>query len=104
LPGRWGEAVDEAPAEPAARLAEYVEKHWRLVRPNDSIVLNERLDTSRTLCPGKNTLRINYFTKLQAWTTRQIRAAEVELKYPAVFGSYDGNAVTITVESEDRVR
>ncbi len=94
----WGEHLDESPRGPTADLAAYIEKNWAVVKPGESIRLVQKLDTSRlSLCPGKDTLQINYFTKLQAWSPQQVRASEGELKYPAVYGSYDGNSVTITV-------
>ena len=97
----WGEHEDQFLKTPTANLAEFIEKNWAVVKPGESIRLSQKLDTSRlSLCPGKNTLQINYFTKLQAWTPQQVRASEAELKYPAVYGSYDGNAVVITVRSD----
>jgi hypothetical protein len=97
----WGEHEDESPNNPTANLAKYIAKNWALVKPGDAIKLTEKLDISRlSLCPGRNTLSVNYFTKLQAWTPQQIKASGVELDYPAVYGSYDGNSVTITVKSD----
>ncbi len=96
----YGEAIDYAPKDLNANLAAYIEKIWLLLKPGESLRLTQKLEASRvSLCPGKNTIRVNYFTKLQPWSVQQIRASESELKYPAAYGSYDGNTVIVTVRS-----